>query len=295
LTIHEKFADKRGKCTHCGEPITVPAAFPDDTVPFAQQPTTPDVLPNSQFNHWLVFGVIGALVVMLLLIVPYFFSNGSTEEESSKMIQVTQESGSQTSPERFQDREAAANVTVDEATDMPPDGFREQESHLDGCENRPPGTVCLKFDDGYIWIIRGSVLGWEDRTVNGKTVQVAIGTGGMEYEYMLDTDWVRELSNNPIASSVNVPRSDPSARPGPTSPRAPDNRNIVPSTPSAVSADDVIIPDFIKMKISGVAEIKSFTHKKIRTPGHKWTFEEGRDRRFFMGLGVSMVESARVG
>jgi hypothetical protein len=62
----------------------------------------------------------------------------------------------------------------------------EQESYSLDCRSRPVGTVCVRYDDGYIWLVRDSISSWERRGV----VQTAIGLAA-RYEHIIGTSFVR--------------------------------------------------------------------------------------------------------
>jgi hypothetical protein len=60
--------------------------------------------------------------------------------------------------------------------------------------NRPPGTVCLSFDDGYRWLIRGSVENREQRLDGERKVEVIV-SGSRRYEHLLGTNEVRIIDD----------------------------------------------------------------------------------------------------
>jgi hypothetical protein len=62
----------------------------------------------------------------------------------------------------------------------------EQASYPFDCTSRPRCTVCIEYDDGFTWLVRDSISGWE-RTGD---VQTAIGLTG-RYEHVIGTDLVR--------------------------------------------------------------------------------------------------------
>jgi hypothetical protein len=79
-------------------------------------------------------------------------------------------------------------------TSGPPAGFKEQASYGGDCRERKPGTVCLSFPDGYVWLVSDSVQKWEDRgTVAGKPLRVAVGAKA-EYQHLVGTKYVREVA-----------------------------------------------------------------------------------------------------
>ena len=76
----------------------------------------------------------------------------------------------------------------------PPAGFSDRASYTGNCAQRPAGTVCVSFSDGYIWLVSDSITGQEDRgTVDGKSFRVAIGAKA-EYQHLLGTSYVRQVN-----------------------------------------------------------------------------------------------------
>lgn len=71
--------------------------------------------------------------------------------------------------------------------------YKLQDPYLGNCSNTPAGSVCIKFTDGYIWLIHDSVQGsstggkW-----NGKTVVVFHGLKA-DYYHVLGTSAVKEI------------------------------------------------------------------------------------------------------
>jgi len=62
----------------------------------------------------------------------------------------------------------------------------EQESYSLDCTSRPVGTVCVRYDDGYIWLVRDSIRSWE----RIGAVQIAVGIEA-RYEHIINTSSVR--------------------------------------------------------------------------------------------------------
>lgn len=55
------------------------------------------------------------------------------------------------------------------------------------CSTRPAGTVCLRFDDGYLWVVEDVVRSWGlGGAYQGKTVQVAHGDR-VDYYHLIGT------------------------------------------------------------------------------------------------------------
>lgn len=61
-----------------------------------------------------------------------------------------------------------------------------QASYSLDCTSRPACTVCVRFDDGYTWLVRDSILRWE----NAGDIQIAVGLSA-HYEHILGSNSVR--------------------------------------------------------------------------------------------------------
>jgi hypothetical protein len=75
---------------------------------------------------------------------------------------------------------------------VPTTKWQQQGSYQGDCRARPVGMVCAGYEDGYVWLIRGAISGWEKRVEGGQTIQVAIATTG-RYEHILGTSHVRKV------------------------------------------------------------------------------------------------------
>lgn len=69
-------------------------------------------------------------------------------------------------------------------------GWHEQDSYPFSCSARPAGTVCARYGDGFIWLVRDVIHGWDTRIVGSNTVQTAIGNR-TRYEHIIGTTSVR--------------------------------------------------------------------------------------------------------
>ena len=74
------------------------------------------------------------------------------------------------------------------------EGYVSLPSYGGDCGSRPPGTVCVGYVDGYIWLVTDSIAGWSDATdCQGRAVRIAHGTSGTDYYHVLDTLLVKEF------------------------------------------------------------------------------------------------------
>ena len=64
-----------------------------------------------------------------------------------------------------------------------------QESYTGDCRQRPAGTACLEYADGYVWLVRDTITGWGS---NHGTIQIAYGLSA-DYAHALGTNMVWTL------------------------------------------------------------------------------------------------------
>ena len=62
----------------------------------------------------------------------------------------------------------------------------DQESYSLDCTSRLECTVCVRYDDGYIWLVRDSIRSWE----RIGAIQTAVGLAA-RYEHIIGTNFVR--------------------------------------------------------------------------------------------------------
>lgn len=84
-----------------------------------------------------------------------------------------------------------------------PSGFVEQDSYLRDCKQRPEKTVCVKFNDGYIWLVGDAIAGW---AMEGERIQISNGVSA-EYHHLLGTDCVK-LVGDKAAVQVELPKEE---------------------------------------------------------------------------------------
>lgn len=76
--------------------------------------------------------------------------------------------------------------------ESPTTEFIEQESYTADCLERPEGSTCLGFDDGYIWLVYDGIQAWQEEDLAGQMVQIAVGFKA-KYHHILETNLVKEV------------------------------------------------------------------------------------------------------
>ena len=86
-----------------------------------------------------------------------------------------------------------------------PSGYIEQESYSGDCGERPSGTVCMGYSDGYVWLISDGKLAMENIQEDGNNVQIIVGFNA-HYYHILDTNLVKTtpLIPRPVLSFITT-------------------------------------------------------------------------------------------
>jgi hypothetical protein len=74
-------------------------------------------------------------------------------------------------------------------------GYVEQSSYTGDCSKRPANSVCVRYEDGYVWLIfSDSITGWEKiGNWQGKIIQVAYGLHA-DYYHVLGTSLIMTVA-----------------------------------------------------------------------------------------------------
>lgn len=85
--------------------------------------------------------------------------------------------------------------------------WQQSESYSGNCQATPTGTLCVRFEDGFIWLMHGGVItAWEKRVEGGQTIQVVITTkNGRDYfrfQHILGTNYVCGFT---VCDRINMP------------------------------------------------------------------------------------------
>jgi hypothetical protein len=77
-----------------------------------------------------------------------------------------------------------------------PVSYYEQSPYAGDCATRPENSLCLKFDDQYVWLVTDfddSIVSWTHLTENGHAVHVAQGQRS-DYYHQLNTRLVKKVT-----------------------------------------------------------------------------------------------------
>jgi hypothetical protein len=84
---------------------------------------------------------------------------------------------------------ATSNPLVIDVSTSPggcPTGYLSRASYDGDCATRPPGSVCVEYDDEYVWLVYSPITGWGE----DGNVQIAY-TNTIEYRHVIDSSCVQ--------------------------------------------------------------------------------------------------------
>ena len=121
-------------------------------------------------------------------------------ELSTAVTQVRREIEQKVEDSRVENQLPSAKTTsgLTEEKTLCPNGFTKQDSYSRDCATRPENTVCIRYDDGYVWLVADSIAGWG---TEGDRIQITKGDNG-EYYHILETNCVK--TNKISVESSNV-------------------------------------------------------------------------------------------
>ncbi len=77
----------------------------------------------------------------------------------------------------------------------PPEGFQEQASYNGDCANPPAGTACIRFRDGFQWLVRDVVARRHEEVGSwGKHQEVEASGSHARYRHILGTQYVKTVA-----------------------------------------------------------------------------------------------------
>lgn len=164
--------------------------------------------------------------------------------------------------------------------------FREQPSYSGDCRARPQGSVCISYQDGYIWLVYDSVLGWAERgMVEGRGVVAAIGQR-YEYQHVLGTLLVRQV---PPGAPLPTPQPTPAPTlaPTPSLPAVPAGSYRIQGTVSnAVTGKPEAGIKVVATTIVPTPSISGAQIQVIRptTPVYQYTASTGANGLYYIDL-----------
>ena len=82
-----------------------------------------------------------------------------------------------------------ATTPTSQSSSVCPLEFVERDSYLGDCKQRPEKTVCVSYNDSFIWLVNDSIAGW---AMDGDKIQISKGVLA-EYHHLLGTNCVKSV------------------------------------------------------------------------------------------------------
>lgn len=85
--------------------------------------------------------------------------------------------------------------SIEETRSAPPEGFQEQASYDGDCANPPSGSTCIRFRDGFQWLVQDVVKPRHEEVGSwGKHREVEASGRQGRYQHILGTKYVKTLA-----------------------------------------------------------------------------------------------------
>jgi hypothetical protein len=149
------------------------------------------VADDDKKSFWgSVPGILTGLAAVLTAAGALIYHNASKPKPKHRAVQ--QESSKQTT----QESSKQAPVSQPSQNQLaPPEGFQEQASYSGDCASPPAGSVCIRFRDGYEWLVQDVVAGRHNQVGSWGNHPVLEATGKQaRYQHILGTQYVKSES-----------------------------------------------------------------------------------------------------
>lgn len=122
-------------------------------------------------------------------------------ELSTAVTQVRREIEQKVEDRRVENQLPSAKTStgLTKENTLCPSGFDKQDSYLRDCATRPENTACVRYDDGFVWLVEDVVAGWG---TEGDRIQITKGNNG-EYYHILETNCVKTIRKNVEPGNVS--------------------------------------------------------------------------------------------
>jgi hypothetical protein len=76
----------------------------------------------------------------------------------------------------------------------PPEGFQQEPPYSGDCASPPAGSACIRFRDGYLWLVQDVIKGKREEVGAWGSHQVVEATGKQShYQHILGTQYVKAV------------------------------------------------------------------------------------------------------
>jgi hypothetical protein len=129
-------------------------------------------------------GILSGLAAVLAAVGALIYHNHHKAKPMPEPVAVQQEATSQPAPSK----PSADNLA-------PPEGFQQEASYSGDCANPPAGSACIRFRDGYLWLVPDVIKGKREEVGAWGTHQEVEATGKHgHYQHILGTQYVKTVA-----------------------------------------------------------------------------------------------------
>jgi len=131
-------------------------------------------------------GILSGLAAVLAAVGGLIYHNQHKAKPKPEPAAVQQEAASQPTPLK----------PLPSSNDLaPPEGFQQEPPYSGDCASPPGGSACIRFRDGYLWLVQDVIKGKREEVGAWGSHQVVEATGKQShYQHILGTQYVRTVA-----------------------------------------------------------------------------------------------------
>jgi len=139
-------------------------------------------------------GVLTGLAAVLTAAGALIYHNQTKGKPRPKPEPIQQEATTQGEGSKPSTTEGAGSKPSPEEL-APPTGFQEQAPYGGDCANPPAGSACIRFRDGYQWLVQDMVKAKHEEVGSWGNHQVVEARGKQNgYQHVLGTQYVKTVA-----------------------------------------------------------------------------------------------------
>jgi len=133
-------------------------------------------------------GILSGLAAVLVAVGGLIYHNQhkAKPKPAPEPVAVQQEAAVQAAPPK---------PTPSPSDLAPPEGFQQEPSYSGDCASPPAGSSCIRFRDGYLWLVQDVIKGKREEVGAWGSHQVMEATGKQShYQHILGTQYVKTVA-----------------------------------------------------------------------------------------------------
>ncbi len=140
-------------------------------------------------------GILTGVAAVLAAVGGLIYHNQHKAKPKPEPVAVQQEATAQAAPSQPSQTDVAPSSKPSAGDLAPPEGFQQEPSYSGDCASPPAGSACIRFRDGYLWLVQDVIKGKREEVGAWGTHQVVEATGKQDhYQHILGTQYVKTVA-----------------------------------------------------------------------------------------------------